>query len=60
VISTLEQRVADNEATADHISFADISENAGAASNRLWTFLQGQYGTIREWIFENAPTPDTD
>lgn len=47
-------------AAAEHVSFADISEDAGAASNRLWTFLQSQYETIKEWIFENVPKPDTD
>ena len=45
-------------AAAEHVSFADISEDAGAASNRLWTFLQSQYETIKEWIFENVPRPD--
>jgi len=47
-------------AAAEHVSFADISENAGAASNRLWMFLQSQYETIKEWIFENVPMPDAD
>jgi hypothetical protein len=46
--------------TAEHVSFADISEDAGAASNRLWSFLQSQYETIKEWIFENVPQPDAD
>jgi len=47
-------------AAARHVSFADISEDAGAASNRLWTFLQGQYDTLKEWIFENLPKPGVD
>ena len=45
-------------AMAEHVSFADLSEDASAASNRLWTFLQGQYETIKEWIFENMPAPE--
>lgn len=45
-------------ATAEYVSFADLSEDAGAASNRLWTFLQSQYETIKAWVFENLPGPD--
>ena len=47
-------------AAAEHVSFADISEDAGAASNRLWTFLQSHYETIKEWIFENMEKPDAE
>ncbi|NNF39729.1 MAG: hypothetical protein HKN64_00020 [Woeseiaceae bacterium] len=44
-------------AMAEHVSFADISSDASAASNRLWAFLQDQYETIKAWIFENLPAP---
>jgi len=47
-------------ALADHVSFDDISDNASAASNRLWAFLQSQYETIKEWIFENMPAPEVE
>ena len=45
-------------AMAEHVSFTDISDDAGAASNRLWAFLQSQYETIKVWIFENMPAPE--
>ncbi len=47
-------------AMAEHVSFDDISDNAGAASNRLRAFLQSQYETIKEWIFENMPAPEIE
>lgn len=47
-------------AMAEHVSFDDISDNASAASNRLWAFLQSQYETIKEWIFENMPAPEIE
>jgi len=42
-------------ATARHVSFAEISDDAAAASNRLWKFLESQYDSIKEWVFENLP-----
>lgn len=45
-------------ARAEHVSFADISADAGAASNRLWAFLQARYEAIKAWIFENLPAPE--
>ena len=47
-------------AMAEHVSFDDISDNASAASNRLWVLLQSQYETIKEWIFENMPAPEVE
>lgn len=47
-------------AKAEYVSLADISEDAGAASNRLWTFLQSQYETLKEWVFQNLPKPDEE